>query len=117
MRGAGRQPLAVDPAAEYREVATFCPLCVSRCGARATVVDGTLLALRPDPSHPTGSALCVKGKAAPELVAHPDRLEHPLRRTTAKGATVPGWQRISWDEALGEIAERLQTIARESGPE
>ena len=34
-------------------VPTFCPLCVSRCGARAEVADGTFLALRPDPSHPT----------------------------------------------------------------
>ncbi|MGW5741513.1 hypothetical protein [Amycolatopsis sp. NPDC003861] len=59
------------------EVATFCPLCVSRCGATATVEDGRLLALRPLPGHPTGQALCVKGKAAPEIVEHPGRLLHP----------------------------------------
>ena len=47
-------------------VPTFCPLCVSRCGARATVTDGTFVALHPDPSHPTGKAICLKGKAAPE---------------------------------------------------
>ena len=42
---------------------TFCPLCVSRCGAIATIEDGALTALEPDPSHPTGQALCIKGKA------------------------------------------------------
>ncbi|WP_370939402.1 molybdopterin-dependent oxidoreductase [Amycolatopsis sp. cg13] len=99
------------------EVPTFCPLCVSRCGATATVEDGRLLALRPLPGHPTGAAICVKGKAAPEIVAHPDRLLHPLRRTAPKGAADPGWERVSWDEALATIASRLTAIAAESGPE
>ncbi|MET8994346.1 molybdopterin-dependent oxidoreductase [Amycolatopsis sp. NPDC004169] len=99
------------------EVATFCPLCVSRCGATATVDDGRLLALRPLPGHPTGQALCVKGKAAPEIVAHPERLRHPLRRTAPKGAADPGWERLGWDEALATVVARLTAIAAESGPE
>ncbi|MEV4053823.1 molybdopterin-dependent oxidoreductase [Amycolatopsis sp. NPDC049688] len=99
------------------EVATFCPLCVSRCGATATVENGRLLALKPLPGHPTGQAVCVKGKAAPEIVAHPDRLLHPLRRTAPKGAADPGWERIGWDEALDTVASRLTAIAAESGPE
>ena len=99
------------------EVPTFCPLCVSKCGATATVEDGRLLALGPLPGHPTGAAICVKGKAAPEIVAHRDRLLHPLRRTAPKGAADPGWERIGWDEALATIASRLTTIAEESGPE
>ncbi|EOD66625.1 molybdopterin oxidoreductase [Amycolatopsis vancoresmycina] len=41
------------------EVATFCPLCVSRCGATATVENGRLLALKPLPGHPTGQAIDV----------------------------------------------------------
>jgi anaerobic selenocysteine-containing dehydrogenase len=98
------------------DVATFCPLCVSRCGARATVTEGTF-ALAPDPSHPTGKALCVKGKAAPEIAAHPDRLRYPVRRTASKGAADPGWHRISWDEALSTVSARLRTLAREHGPE
>jgi anaerobic selenocysteine-containing dehydrogenase len=100
-----------------RQVPTYCALCVSRCGARATVRDGVLVALDPDPTHPTGQALCVKGKAAPELVAHGDRLLHPLRRTAPKGAPDPGWERISWDEALDAVAERLGALAVEDGPE
>jgi anaerobic selenocysteine-containing dehydrogenase len=99
------------------DTVTFCPLCVSRCGATATVEDGQLLALRPAPGHPTGQALCVKGKAAPEIVNHPDRLLTPLRRTASKGAPDPGWEPIGWDEALDTIATKLAAIAGESGPE
>jgi anaerobic selenocysteine-containing dehydrogenase len=98
-------------------VPTFCPLCVSRCGARAEVSDGTFVALRPDPSHPTGKALCLKGKAAPEIVYHRSRLSHPLRRTRPKGVADPGWERITWDEALDTVAERLQAAATADGPE
>jgi anaerobic selenocysteine-containing dehydrogenase len=98
------------------DVATYCPLCVSRCGARATVADGSFT-LHRDPSHPTGSALCVKGKAAPDIAAHPDRLRYPMQRTAAKGADDPGWQRIGWDEALDTVAERLEELARAHGPE
>jgi anaerobic selenocysteine-containing dehydrogenase len=99
------------------ETVTFCPLCVSRCGATATVEDGRLLALRPAPGHPTGQALCVKGKAAPDIVNHPDRLLLPLRRTAPKGAPDPGWEPIGWDDALDTIAAKLTAIAEESGPE
>jgi anaerobic selenocysteine-containing dehydrogenase len=99
------------------QVATFCPMCVSRCGATATVVDGRFSALGPDPEHPTGRAVCTKGKAAPHILAHPDRLTHPLRRTRPKGDADPGWEQITWDEALDTIASRLGQIAYESGPE
>lgn len=98
------------------ERSTYCPLCVSRCGAQATVSDGTF-SLRRDPSHPTGKVLCVKGKEAPAITAHPDRLRYPMRRTHPKGSADPGWQRISWDEALGTVAERLRALARAHGPE
>jgi anaerobic selenocysteine-containing dehydrogenase len=75
------------------------------------------VALRPDPSHPTGKAICLKGKAAPEIVYHRSRLSHPLRRTRPKGVADPGWERITWDEALDTVAERLQAAAATGGPE
>ena len=98
-------------------VPTYCALCISRCGATAVVRDGALVSLEPDPSHPTGQALCVKGKAAPELVYHRERLRTPLRRTRPKTDPDPGWQPISWDEALDITARRLLQLAREHGPE
>jgi anaerobic selenocysteine-containing dehydrogenase len=96
---------------------TFCALCVSRCGATAVSVDGRFTALEPDPAHPTGRALCVKGKAAPAIVGSPDRVLYPLRRTAPKGSGDPAWERISWDEALDTVAARLRSIAAASGPE
>src|SRR6266487_1794344 len=95
----------------------YCAMCVSRCGSIAVVENGRFVALEPDPSHPTGKALCAKGRAAPELVYHSDRLLYPLRRSRPKGDPDPGWQRISWDEALDETAAALRRIAAESGPE
>ena len=106
----------MSDAPSSNEVPTYCPLCVSRCGARATVTNGTFTLGR-DPSHPTGKALCVKGKAAPEIAAHPDRLRYPLKRIGAKGASDPGWERIDWDEALDTVADRLRALARDHGPE
>ncbi len=76
-----------------------------------------MVALEPDPSHPTGQALCAKGRAAPELVYHADRLLYPLKRTRPKGDPDPGWQRISWDQAPDLTAASLRRIAQESGPE
>jgi anaerobic selenocysteine-containing dehydrogenase len=99
------------------QVPTFCPLCVSKCGAIATVEGDRLLGLAPDPSHPTGQALCVKGKAAPELVHHRDRVLRPLKRTAPKGAADPAWQPITWDEALDTVAARVLATAEVYGHE
>lgn len=98
-------------------IAGYCALCVSRCGSVAAVENGRFVALEPDPSHPTGQALCAKGRAAPELVYHSDRLLYPVKRTRPKGDPDPGWQRISWDEALDLAATRLRQVADEHGPE
>ena len=105
------------PGANGDQHATFCPMCVSRCGATATVEGDRLIAIGPDPAHPTGRAVCVKGKAAPHVIESPDRLLHPLRRTSPKGSADPGWETIGWDEALETIAGKLRQIADESGPE
>lgn len=61
--------------------------------------------------------MCIKGKAAPELLYHPDRLNYPLKRTRPKTDPDPGWIRISWDEALTDITDRLLAIRRRHGPE
>jgi hypothetical protein len=74
----------------------YCSLCIARCGTVATVTDGQFVRLDPDPTYPTGAAICAKGRAAPELVYHKDRLKRPLRRTRPKGDVDPGWEEISW---------------------
>ena len=100
-----------------RRVPGYCALCGSSCGCISVVEDGKLVAVEPDPSHPTGKTLCAKGRAAPELVNHKDRLLQPLKRTRPKGDPDPGWQPIGWDEALDTITAALKRLADESGSE
>jgi anaerobic selenocysteine-containing dehydrogenase len=109
--------MASHLSSKTRNLPGFCPLCVSRCGSIAAVEDGLFVGLSANPDHPTGKALCIKGKVAPELVYSPQRLRTPLKRTRPKGAADPGWQEISWDEALDIVAERLGQVANEHGPE
>lgn len=102
---------------ETEEKQGYCTLCRSRCGTVNTVRNDMLITVRADPSHPTGQAMCMKGRAAPELVHSPHRLQFPMRRTRPKGDDDPGWVRIGWDEALAETAQRLGAIKAQSGAE
>ena len=95
----------------------FCTLCRSRCGALYTVKDGRMISAQPSPNHPTGAALCPKGKSAPEIIYSPERILHPMRRTNPKTDADPGWEQITWEEALTEVANKLNTIKSESGAE
>ncbi len=102
---------------DTKRIPAFCAQCRSRCGCTAVVEDGRLTGIEPLPDHPTGAKLCPKGRAAPEQVYHADRLTHPMRRTTPKGAGRTEWERISWDTALDEIARRMGEISRDHGAE
>lgn len=92
-------------------------MCRSRCGARYTVKDGKMLSVQPSPEHPTGGAICLKGKSAPEIIYSPQRMLYPMRRTTPKTDPDPGWMQITWEEALTEVARKLNTIKKENGAE
>ena len=101
-------------AAQIRNAANkvrgYCALCTAHCATIATVENGRVTRLDPDHDHPNGGVMCIKGKAAPELVYHPDRLNFPLKRTRPKDDPDPGWQRVSWDEALDGIAKKLLDV-------
>lgn len=102
---------------QVEKVRGYCVLCTAHCATVATVEDGRVTRLDPDYDHPNGGAICVKGKAAPELVYNGERLDYPLRRTNPKGAADPGWERVGWDEALDDIAARLLSIRERHGAE
>ena len=81
-----------------------------------TVQNGRATKLRGNPDHPvTRGFLCGKVAQYLEREYHPDRLLYPQRRTGPKGAG--RFERISWDDALDSIAERLHGVAREFGSE
>jgi anaerobic selenocysteine-containing dehydrogenase len=106
-----------DLAASSYSVRGYCALCTAHCATITTVENGRVTRLDPDPEHPNGGVMCIKGKAAPELLYHPDRLDYPLKRTRPKGDPDPGWIKITWDEALSDIAEKLMAIRARYGPE
>jgi anaerobic selenocysteine-containing dehydrogenase len=77
---------------------------------RVTVEGGVAVDLRGDANHPfTRGFLCQKMARFLDRVYSPERLQHPLRRVGKKGAG--RFERITWDQALGEIAERFAAIA------
>ncbi|MCV7154124.1 molybdopterin-containing oxidoreductase family protein [Mycolicibacterium pyrenivorans] len=99
-----------EAAAGAEQKVTFCRICEPLCGMIATVEDGKLVALRPDKEHPLSSGFaCQKGIAFTEVVNDPDRVTVPLRRTAA------GFEEVTWDEAMTDIATRLSAILREHG--
>ena len=100
-----------------RKFPGFCALCRARCGCISVVENGRLVAVEPNPDHPTGAALCAKGRAAPDLVYSSDRLLHPDAAHAAERRRRPGWQRIGWDEALDIAARNLNRIRASGGPE
>lgn len=101
-----------------QNVFSVCPHdCPDTCGAITRVEDGRAVAFTANPEHAvTRGWLCAKVNDYLAHAYHPDRLRHPLRRTGPKGGD-PGWTRISWEEALAEIASRWKTIIERHGAE
>jgi anaerobic selenocysteine-containing dehydrogenase len=93
------------------QVRAACPHdCPDTCALLVTVEDGVATEVKGDPDHPTTQGvLCTKVSRYVERTYHPDRILHPLRRVGKKGEGK--FERISWDEALDEIATRLKSIA------
>ncbi len=95
---------------------SVCRSCHGGCSTLMHVSDGELLKVEGDPEGPLNHGkLCPIGAATTELVYHPDRLKYPQRRIGPRGSGK--WERISWDEALDEISERVLAIREETGPE
>jgi anaerobic selenocysteine-containing dehydrogenase len=92
-------------------VRATCPHdCPDTCAMRVTVQNGRAIKVQGDPDHPpTHGALCTKVSRYPERTYHPQRVLHPMRRTGPKG--LGQFERVSWGEALQDIAQRLASIA------
>ncbi len=108
---------------------TTCRLCLVRCGmlvetegAERMDSDSPCTATLPgkikkfigDRDHPLSKGyLCVKGKASVDMMDSPNRLIYPQKRVGERGSGK--WRRVSWDEALQDIAERMNAIIDEHG--
>jgi anaerobic selenocysteine-containing dehydrogenase len=90
--------------------------CPDTCGVITEVENGWAVRFTGDPDNPvTRGWLCAKVRPYLEHVYHPGRLLHPLRRNGPKGGGQ--WRRITWQEALAEIAERWRAVIARHGPE
>ncbi|HEY5645970.1 MAG TPA: molybdopterin-dependent oxidoreductase [Pseudomonadales bacterium] len=95
-----------------RKIRTFCRVCEPACGLVATVGDDNqLLKLAADRDHPVSRGfVCNKGIYGADVHNDPDRLAYPMKRTA------PGrFERISWEQAVTEIAQRLTDIRERHG--
>ena len=89
-------------------VKTFCArMDHGGCGLLIHVEDGKIVRVEGDPDSPLNQGtMCAKGMAQVERLNHPDRLRYPLKRAGAKGEG--RWERISWEEALSSIAQKVR---------
>jgi len=94
-------------------VRTTCRLCLVRCGMLVET-HGKSIRVKGDRAHPLSRGyLCPKGKASVDMTFSPKRVLYPLARDGARGAG--RWRRVTWDEALDDIAARLNAIIGEHG--
>jgi anaerobic selenocysteine-containing dehydrogenase len=97
-------------------VKSHCRMCHGGCGVLVYVKDGKVAKIAGDPECPINhGTLCSKGIASTQLVYHPDRLTYPVRRVGGKASGK--WERISWDDALDAIAERILHYKEQNGAE
>jgi thiosulfate reductase/polysulfide reductase chain A len=99
-----------------RTVPTICDICFWKCSAIATVRDGRLWKIEGNPDDPLSRGrLCPRGTGGIGAHFDPDRLQAPLIRRRARGEDA--WAAVTWDEALGHVAEKMQAIKARYGPE
>lgn len=108
-----------------------CTLCSAGCGLTVRLMDADADAVRDgqtgvkrilaakklegNPEHPVNHGrLCVRGQAGIQVTYHPDRITQPLRRTGDRGTG--RYEAIAWEEALAELAKRLDAVRTTTGP-
>jgi formate dehydrogenase len=91
---------------------TFCRICESLCGLEVDVENNTVLAIRPDSKHvATRGFGCPKGLKQHHIYNSPDRLKYPMKRIGKE------WHRISWDQALTEIGQKVARLRGDFDPD
>jgi anaerobic selenocysteine-containing dehydrogenase len=93
---------------------TTCRFCLVRCGMAVEVENGEIKHLVGNKDHPLSKGyLCVKGKASVDMTMSPKRVIYPQRRKGERGSGQ--WQRVSWDEALDDISQRISNVIEKDG--
>lgn len=101
---------------DAKKIPGMCQLCSTICGMIGYVKDGRLLKVEGNPKDPNSRGkLCARGHASLNHLYHPERLLYPMKRVGERGEGK--WKRITWDEALTEIADKLRAIRDQGKPE
>jgi anaerobic selenocysteine-containing dehydrogenase len=104
---------------DYRRakaVPTICFGCTTHCGVIGWVQDGRVRLVEGNPRDPNSQGtICSKANGMVSATYYPERLLHPMRRVGPRGSG--RWKRISWDEALDEIADRMRALREAGTPE
>lgn len=97
---------------------TVCDSCnhMPMCGTEFTAQGNNILSIHNWPEHPM-KVMCSKGQASLQRLYNPNRLLYPMKRTQPKGSPNPGWVRISWDEAIQTISQKLLETKAKYGPD
>ena len=90
-----------------------CHDCGGRCTLKAHVRDGKIIRFETDNGEDPQLRACLRGRAYRQKVYHPDRLKYPMRRIGERGEGK--FERISWDEALDEVANKMKEIKKKYG--
>ncbi len=94
----------------------LCWGCWLGAGVRATVENGKVIKLEGEPDHPLNRGwLCERSKGFIEHLYHEDRLNYPVKRAGERGEGK--WQKITWEQGLDEVAEKLKQVKEEYGAE
>jgi thiosulfate reductase/polysulfide reductase chain A len=92
-----------------KSIPTTCDLCPARCGVLGFLNYELLAAVQGNPKHINNRGrICARGIAGMNQVYDPDRILHPKKRDGKRGDGK--WKNISWDDALGQIFDRLKTL-------
>ena len=90
---------------------TSCVMCAQNCGLEIKVEDNKMVSVRPDKDNPRSQGYaCRKGLKVAHHQHHAQRLSHPLKRIGND------FKKISWDQAIAEIAAKLSSIVKTHGP-
>ena len=101
--------------AEKKIIKSTCKSCHGGCGVLIEVEDGVITHIEGNPESLTKGTMCAKGQSSIQHIGHPDRLKYPLKRTGKRGSGK--WQRITWDEALDTIEQKVKESIEKFGPQ
>ena len=94
----------------------ICTFCAGNCGVLVHVKGGQIVRIEGNPEHPISRGfICERPGYAVKWLHHPEQLKYPLKRAGEKGQNK--WERITWEQALDEIAEKLGALKDKYGPE